>query len=109
MKKTKMKLHTALSHLLQHGKIIKKTSKLCVFPTGSVIIDLSGESQRISFLPEQIYHGTSEPWNTPCLPEVLTGSKSSKSILKKQQEILKFISNSMLVWVNWNHADCQSR
>ena len=86
-----------------------KKSKLCAFSTGRVIIDLSGEPQRISFLPEQIYHGTSEPWNTPSLPEVLTGSKSSVSILDKRQEILKFISNSMLAWGNWNHANCQSR
>ena len=62
----------------------QKNSKLCVFSIGSVIIDLSGEPQRISFLPEQIYHVTSEPWNTPCLPELLTGSKSSRSILVKQ-------------------------
>ena len=86
-----------------------KKSKLCAFSTGRVIIDLSGEPQRISSLPEQIYHGTSEPWNTPSLPEVLTGSKSSVSILDKRQEILKFISNSMLAWGNWNHANCQSR
>jgi hypothetical protein len=90
-------------------RLSKKNSKLCVFPTGSVIIDLSGEPQRISFLPEQIYHGTSESWNTPCLPELLTGSKSSRFILVKRQEILKFISNSMLAWGNWNHTNCQSR
>ena len=71
--------------------------------------ELSGEPQQISFLPEKIYHGTSEPWNTPCLPKLLTGLKSSKTILENQQEVLSFMSNSMLAWGNWNHANWKSR
>ena len=83
-------------------------SKHFVFSTGSVIIDLSGEPQRISFLPKQVYHGTSEPLNTPSLPKYLVGSKTSKIILENREELLNFFSDSMLAWGTWSHSNPQS-
>mgnify|MGYP003325828535 FL=1 len=58
---------------------------------------------RISFLPEQVYHGTSEPINNPSCPEILKGMKSSKSILDNRKMLLDFLSESMLAWGTWSH------
>ena len=81
----------------------KLSNEKCVFSTGSVAIDISGEPVRISFLPEQVYHGTSEPFNTPCMPEILKGMKLSTAILENRKMLLDFLSESMLAWGTWSH------
>lgn len=58
---------------------------------------------RISFLPEQVYHGTSEPINNFSCPEILKGMKSSKSILDNRKMLLDFLSESTLAWGTWSH------
>ena len=86
----------------------EKKSKCCAFSTSSVIVDLSVEPQRISFLPEQVYHDTSEPLNTPSLPKYLAGSKTSRTILEHKEEVLNFLEESMLAWGTWSHINDQS-
>ena len=81
----------------------KLSNKKCVFSTGSIAVDISGEPVRISFLPEQVYHGTSEPINNSSCPEILKGMKSSKSILDNKKMLFDFLSESMLAWGTWSH------
>ena len=75
----------------------------CVFSTGNIAIDISGKPVRISFLSEQVYHGTSELINNLSCPEILKGMKSSKNILDNRKILLKFFSQSMLDWGTWSH------
>jgi hypothetical protein len=77
------------------------SSRNTVFGMGSVIADISKNAQRISFLPQQVKHCTSEPTGVPSLPFYLQGNCSTSTLLKHQNEFYSFVSKSMLAWGGW--------
>ena len=72
-----------------------------VFGMGSVVVDLSCNDQRISFLPHQVKHCTSEPSDVPTLPSYLHGNCCSKTVLDNKNDFYSFVSKSMIAWGGW--------
>eukprot|EP00957_Ditylum_brightwellii_P035691 2706412-Ditylum_brightwellii.AAC.1 len=72
-----------------------------VFDMGSVTMDISTNPHRISFLPEQVVHCTSEPLDIPTLPSFLEGKCCAKTLYNNRKEFYLFVSESMLAWGGW--------
>ena len=85
----------------EHWRQLEHPSIKCGFGLGSVIVDLSCHNTRISFLPEQVKHCTTEPWDTPLVPKPLMTEYGSKAILNMKREFYNFAEKSMLAWGNW--------
>ena len=74
----------------------------CAFCMGSVVVDVSFVPQRITFLPSQTYHCTSQPRNVPVIPSYLISKTNSSVMLQKEKELKNCLQDCMLAWGSWN-------
>jgi len=81
---------------------IDASPKKCVFAMGSVVCDISKHPMRISFLPQQVYHCTSDPFDVPMMPDcLLKKCACSNTILKNRECVYEFLRKSILAWGSW--------
>ena len=79
----------------------KGSSRKCAFAMGSVVCDISMHPMRISFLPQQVYHCTSEPFDVPMVPDYILRKCCSKTIFGNRESIYSFLSKSIMAWGSW--------
>ena len=73
----------------------------CVFGMGSVLCDISKYPMRISFMPKDVFHCTSSPFNVPKIPDYLLNCCSNKINLNRKN-VFEFIEKSILAWGSWS-------